>query len=209
MKAALKFINVAWGIAFSAFFVGILYGSIVGPLPPAMAAYVSVFQEGLEAFLSSWLFFVVFVVGWIFAIYHMSRQSGWAALARRYRFTGGPLGAKNKFHTGSGRIGNVGYNNMVKVGVFESGLVLKVFFLFRPGHPCLQIPWHDIESIAFQNSAADRFRNPVVHAISSKLSRSKYAKISLKMVPGQNLTIPWTDEFNSKVPSGVVVHDDL
>ena len=81
--------------------------------------------------------------------------------------------------------------------------------MFRPGHPCMQINWYDIESIDIQNSPTDKAKNPILHAITSKFSWSKYAKISLKQLPEHNLIIPWKDEFGSNIPNSVTVHNGL
>jgi hypothetical protein len=207
MKTAIKVISFIWALAFFAFIAARFYGSLVGPLPPTIAAYFFTFQKALESFLSSWLFGVVFVFVWVAISFQLSIMGGWAKLAKHYRFTGRLPDSIKKLHMGSGRIGNISYNNTLRVAVSRSGIVLKVFFMFRIGHPCLQIPWQCIEAICIQGSPIDKSRNPILHAISSKLSWSKYAKISLNQLPDQNLIIPWKIEFSSNIPNSITVHD--
>jgi len=209
MKAAIKIISYLWVLAFSTFFVTILYANFVGPLPLALSDYISTFQWALEAFLSSWLFGVFFIVGWFVVSFQMSQKSGWGKIAKHYKCTSQQPDTLKKFYMGSGRVGSIAHNNMLRVAASESGITLKVFFMFRLGHPCLQIPWQGIQSIDIHNSLTDKDKNPLLYAISSKLSWSKYAKILLKELPEQNLIIPWKEEFGSQVPNSVTMHNGL
>ena len=115
MKAAIKIISYLWVLAFSTFFVTILYANFVGPLPLALSDYISTFQWALEAFLSSWLFGVFFIVGWFVVSFQMSQKSGWGKIAKHYKCTSQQPDTLKKFYMGSGRVGSIAHNNMLRI----------------------------------------------------------------------------------------------
>ena len=82
------------------------------------------------------LFFVVSFV--------ISRWSGWARLAERFRAPGPFLGECWKRQSARFRA-YCGYNNCLTVGADAAGLYLSVMSPFRVFHAPLLIPWQEIE----------------------------------------------------------------
>ena len=88
---------------------------------------------------------IVFAGFWCFVIFMMSLLGGWAALARNYRAVEIPEGKRFLFQSAS--MGSVNYGSCLTVVVGSAGLYLKVFPLFRFGHPPLLIPWTDLHDL--------------------------------------------------------------
>ncbi|MEW6376574.1 MAG: hypothetical protein AB1502_12390 [Thermodesulfobacteriota bacterium] len=89
-------------------------------------------------------FIFIAVVGFLIGLFILiGRISGWATLARFYRYSNSFIGECWRFQSAEMRW-KVGYNNCLTIGANESGLYLSVFFLFRFGHPLLFIRWADI-----------------------------------------------------------------
>lgn len=65
--------------------------------------------------------------------------SGWAKLAGHFRAAGAPPG--QLLYMQSGQLNSTRYNNILSISITPQGLYLKVFPLFRLGHPPLLIPW--------------------------------------------------------------------
>lgn len=81
-----------------------------------------------------------FPLFWCGVVWLISRF-GWHRLARHYRATAGrPREGRFEF-MGSGSFGLGDYRGCLIAGVTPPGLYLSVWFLFRPGHPPLLIPW--------------------------------------------------------------------
>jgi hypothetical protein len=89
--------------------------------------------------------FPLFAAWLSFICYMLARIGGWAALARKYRATSKPEGKRFDFQ--SGKIGTVNYGSCLIVYVNDTGLYLKVFPLFRAGHPPLFIPWLEFSDL--------------------------------------------------------------
>lgn len=86
----------------------------------------------------------VFPVLWCGVICLISRIGGWSNLAQHYALQGNFSGTLFRFQ--SGKLGSMGsYGNCLTFGANEDGLYLVPFFLFRPGHHPLLIPWSDIK----------------------------------------------------------------
>jgi hypothetical protein len=84
-----------------------------------------------------------FAAFWCGIVWLIATVGGWHSLARVYRSQLPFSGHTWRFR--SGRMGGFAkYNGVLTVGVNSAGLYLAVFPLFRPGHPPLFIPWHDI-----------------------------------------------------------------
>ena len=79
---------------------------------------------------------------WFLIVFLVAAVSGWRALAREYRSELPFTGRTWRFRTA--RIGVSRYKNALTIGVNPSGLYLAMFPMFRPGHPPLFIPWHDV-----------------------------------------------------------------
>ena len=83
---------------------------------------------------------------WVIVCVVISRLGGWSQLAGAYQdalpVTPAPI---RRWRMRSARMRwGTNYNGILNIGVDTQGLRLSVFFLFRPAHPPLFIPWHDI-----------------------------------------------------------------
>jgi len=88
-------------------------------------------------------FFIIFPLFWSGIVYFTSVLGGWSQLKQIYRYELPFNGEIIRF--GSGRIGRfVNYNGILTIGRGSAGLYLSTFFMYRPGHPPLLIPWEDI-----------------------------------------------------------------
>jgi hypothetical protein len=87
--------------------------------------------------------FLLFLAIWMVVLHLLSRLTGWAKLAVRYRSDGTFQGKKWRFQSVAMRMGT-GYNNSVIVGASPRGLYMSLFFLFRPGHPALFVRWSEV-----------------------------------------------------------------
>lgn len=95
---------------------------------------------------SNYYFVVIYVIGLCLAVnYIISVVSGWAELARVYRFSGKFEGRRWRFQSGQMRL-MMNIHNALTVGANDHGLYLAMFFPFRPGMPSLLIPWADISA---------------------------------------------------------------
>ena len=75
-------------------------------------------------------------------LFILSLVGGWRSLASRYRMDRPFQGTLWSFQYGS--LGGVQYKNALTVGSGSEGLYLAVFFLVRPFHPPLLIPWPEV-----------------------------------------------------------------
>ncbi|MCE9561026.1 MAG: hypothetical protein K8U57_03120 [Planctomycetes bacterium] len=82
-----------------------------------------------------------FIAFWIFVCNLIGYGSGWWTLCKSYQLTGDFRGKRRRCHNLRMNQGNYG---TMTVGTDANGLYLAAFFLFRPGHPPLYIPWADI-----------------------------------------------------------------
>jgi hypothetical protein len=91
---------------------------------------------------------VLFVAVWVLALTFSSALSGWFTLANHFRSDLDPTGetrtAAPFFFTVYFRYWTH-YSGIVRLTTAADGLYLSVFFLFRPGHPPLRIPWNEIQ----------------------------------------------------------------
>jgi hypothetical protein len=92
-------------------------------------------------------FFVFFVLLWMSVGLILAQLSGWAELARHDRSINPFKGSKWRFRSCKMRL-TTHYNGCLTVGASPQGLYLAVLFLFRIGHPPLEIPWQDIQTTA-------------------------------------------------------------
>ncbi len=88
---------------------------------------------------------LLFPAWWCFVMLVISRIGGWAALASKYRATSVPDGKRFLFQSAS--LGMTNYGSCLTVIVGPAGLYIKVFPLFRAGHPPLLIPWADMHDL--------------------------------------------------------------
>ncbi len=84
-----------------------------------------------------------FVTLWCAALFAVSRVSGWALLAKRFR-TDSPFPGQSWGWQSAGLRWGCNYNNCLTLGSDPSGLFLSIMFLFRIGAPSLLIPWSEV-----------------------------------------------------------------
>jgi hypothetical protein len=90
------------------------------------------------------LLFPVFFVGmWCLVCFIISLTGGWGALGKRFRADRAPMGIV--FYGQSAQFRHfTNYNSCLSIIVAKEGLYLKVWPMFRMGHPPLLIPWEEI-----------------------------------------------------------------
>lgn len=88
------------------------------------------------------LFPLVFVAFWVGICLLLSASGGWARLARQYPLNS--LSSFDKWHFQGCRVGWVGYNGCVTFGTNFNGIYVGLWWIFRPGHPPMEIPFSDI-----------------------------------------------------------------
>jgi hypothetical protein len=81
---------------------------------------------------------------WLALCQLLGLVSGWRRLAELYPHSGVVPDGVVRFR--SGRMGWIDYGNCLVVGAAEAGLYLAVLLPFRPGHPSLFVPWHDVHA---------------------------------------------------------------
>jgi len=87
--------------------------------------------------------FAAFFAGeWCLLVWLFSRIGGWSRLAQRYAATQQPSGTIYSRQTAE--LGLMRYRSCLTVGMSPEGLYLKVWPMFRLGHPPLLIPWADV-----------------------------------------------------------------
>jgi len=200
MKAIGKILGIVWFIAFGGFIV-------LKFLPNEDKSefainYAEKFEEYLQWFLSSPLFFVLFIAMWLFVSFRLGKDSGWTKLAEAYSKSYVEP-ANSKFVTGSAYIGKVSHNRMLKVAADEAGFYIKAIFPFKFGHKSLQIPWSEIASLKEEEALVSPNTPGIVKNFVSSFTRKKHMKIELRAYPEQNLVIHWEHCFNEYVPVSV------
>jgi hypothetical protein len=207
LKIIGKLIGWIWALLFLSFVAATLYKNSGNELPGDIAQYHDLFQSWLEAFLSSWVFGVVFVFGWFVVSYLLGKESGWRKLAEVYAES--DTASVPRFSTGSGRIGKVPYQGSLQVGAHPLGLALRVFLPFRFGSPNLNIPWSAVESVTIRKSASPPNNANFLDKFISKVSGALYAHITLSQFREQTIIVPWNEVLRDNLPSSLnpVVED--
>ena len=100
------------------------------PSPPAIATGIV-------------LFALFFVAVWCAALFAVSRVSGWALLANRFRTDSTFPGPTWTWQSARLRWG-CNYNNCLTLGSDPSGLYLSMMFIFSIGAPPLLVPWPEV-----------------------------------------------------------------
>jgi hypothetical protein len=126
-------------------------------------------------------FFVLLPFIWILIVSLVARLSGWRELAEAYPPPTDFTGQRFRFQSASFRWGS-NYTGIVQIGADPQGLTLSVFFLFRPGHPSLFIPWGDIR-VESQGGLIPalrlRFsRKPAIPCVISRMLGERLARMS-------------------------------
>jgi hypothetical protein len=89
------------------------------------------------------VFPIFFVTLWCTICFVLSRVSGWALLARRFRADSRFLGRSWGWQSARMRW-LCNYNHCLTFGSEVSGLYMSIMFLFRLGSPPLLIPWTEV-----------------------------------------------------------------
>lgn len=133
-------------------------------------------------------FFVAFPLIWVFTLVAIGRLGGWARLARQYPARPQAGGVRLRFRSGRMRY-RTGYGGCLILGADPAGLHLSIFFLFRPGHPPLFVPWPEVSAhVRSRHGVALGFaRAPGVPLI---LGRSLAAKLADASAGGLRLCAP-------------------
>jgi hypothetical protein len=103
-------------------------------------------ETGSQPFPYFVLLFPFFFVGvWCLVCFLLSQIGGWARLGEKFSATAAPDG---KFLYGQSAqfSGFCNYNRCLTIAIAENGLYLKVWSIFRLGHPPLLIPWDQIQN---------------------------------------------------------------
>jgi len=82
---------------------------------------------------------ILFVGIWVMVLFLVSILGGWSKLGKHY--PDDPDVQRRSKSWKSGRLGWVGYNNCLTIGISDEGLHLSMPFPFRFSHPSLMIPW--------------------------------------------------------------------
>lgn len=84
-----------------------------------------------------------FFLSFYFVVLFISASNGWRKISQRYPGGGEPdgkdLGWINLY------INKGDYKNAVRAILTDRGVYLKVFFMFRPWHPPILIPWEELQ----------------------------------------------------------------
>jgi len=90
------------------------------------------------------LVLLIYALVWCAILTLIGRASGWAALAREYRFTGKFEGTRWRFQHIQMRW-SMNYSGAVTVGTNADGLYLALIPWFDIGHARMFIPWTDMK----------------------------------------------------------------
>jgi hypothetical protein len=95
----------------------------------------------------------LFIVMWLIITGMLSRMGGWYGLAEKFRATHGVSGQRFRFASASLGVSlwmPVNYSGCLFLTVADSGLHMRLLFLFRFLSPPLFIPWSAVESVTEQ-----------------------------------------------------------
>ena len=96
---------------------------------------------------------VLFPVFWCLVAWSLARTGGWSALAQRCPAAGRKpaAGERSFYHLGGsiskGNFFPTRYNGTFILTAAPEGIYLKNFFLFRPFHPPLLLPWSGVRAL--------------------------------------------------------------
>jgi hypothetical protein len=138
--------------------------------------------------------FLIFPFFWCFICYLISRFGGWHELAEKFEDNRQHEG--QKFYMKSGGLSSgwppASYNNMLNATVTASGFQLKVFPLFRVGHPPLFLPYARISECR----AITRFFSRSVEIQVAQIDHKIYLMGNL----GQSILIEWHKYHKRPMP---------
>jgi len=96
------------------------------------------------------IFLIIFLVADLIFIIPIviSNISGWKLLSKRFATTESPSTQITSNVYGS--IGGIAYNGVISTACSHAGLFMKVFPLFKFGHPNLLIPWSEVNYVEIE-----------------------------------------------------------
>jgi hypothetical protein len=89
------------------------------------------------------IFPVFFICLWCGIVLLISRLSGWATLANRFRLSLPFAASKWRWQSARMRF-TANYSGCLTVGSDPTGLYLDIFALWKIGHPPLFLPWSEV-----------------------------------------------------------------
>lgn len=106
-------------------------------------------DSALPTYLIPVAFLVIFPIFWSAICMLIAVIGGWRRLARDHASDRDITG--DAFAMRSGRFGIwASYSGVLSVTVGFEGLLLRPIIFFRPGHPRLVIPWHDVLAVSYK-----------------------------------------------------------
>ncbi len=87
-----------------------------------------------------------FIGAWLFISFCIS-QTGWSSFARRHRARTRPPGRTHRATNSWFRGPFSAYGNLISVVFGETGIHVRVVFLFRPFHPPFLVPWASVSRV--------------------------------------------------------------
>ena len=172
-----------------------------------------IIRKIIDIILNPFVFPFIFIGGWAYVSFSLSKKSGWNSLKEVFRYKKGfSTDIENiAFFSGNSKIGDVSYNGL-RVGTCNEGIILKVYLPFRIGHPPLFIPWSNIATLKITDEkfSTDGLLNlKLREKISKKGFFSHYAEINLKKLNNIRIKIPWQTFWNETLPEELVVVGNL
>ncbi len=134
---------------------------------------------------------------WVFVLFALSRQSGWARLAEDFSQNKDrdPIDGI-KYKLSSGKMNNASFSNCILIGANEHGVGMKIMFLFSLFHKPLFIPWSNIKSITLE----DNSDKTSIFSSLRNVYKGQYYRIELRDHPEAHIRIWKRSLENSTVP---------
>ena len=197
----MKKFSKIWNVIFTIFFVLVLFRMFGVSLSDETDSVISSYFEYLSIILEwmtrTGIFPILFVLMWFTVSFIISKKSGWSILKDKFGLSRSENFARNiKLKLGSGNINGVSFANCLRVGANEYGVLLKMLFLFRFGHPPLFIPWSAIKEI----STKENNENTGLLSAFKNFMAGKYYNIMLNEFPDFNFKILQGTYEASSVP---------
>jgi hypothetical protein len=137
---------------------------------------------------------LLFLFGWFATGFLVAATGGWRALGKLYASGPGQfIGQTWKWQRGRMRWGT-NYKNVLTLGADHHGIYLATFFLFRPGHPPLYIPWDRItletRQIWFTRRVVFEFKElPGIYLAVAKPLGESLARAGKQVIQGEHVRI--------------------
>ena len=192
MKLIGKIVGFIWMGIFLTFFIVSISGR--NTFPPVFIEFSIWFRS---------IFLVVFFVGWFGVNYKQAKDSGWKDLASIYAYNFKEPDSI-KFYSGSGYIGKIINNRILRVSVTKEGIFIKKMFIFSIGHKPIFIPWGEVSGVLTKKSLLPGKTPKIIRKIAEFFLKKVYKEIKLKKFPHQYLIINWVLEFDKDIPVNLI-----